>query len=366
MSVPYFTLSRQYESIKPEINEAIAKVLAEGHFIMGPEVAALEKALSEYLGVRHVITCANGTDSLVMTMDVLGIHDGDEVITTPYTFIASVECVSHLGGTPVFADVERDAFTIDPDKIRKAITPRTKAIVPVHIFGQPCDMDQIMSIARKHGLTVIEDCAQAIGATYKGKRVGTIGHIGCFSLFPTKNLGCYGDGGFIVTDDDEWAALLRRKRTHGSNPKYYHDMFGYNSRLDTLQAAIVLAKLTHLDGWNAKRLQIARRYNEAFAGLPVQRPVEKPDRGHVYHLYVLGTDDRDAFKAHLDARGVGSGVYYPLPMHLQKVYASLGYKPGSLPAAEALAPSMLALPCFPELTDDEQEQVINAVKSYFR
>lgn len=366
MSVPYFTLSRQYETIKPEIDAAIAKVLTEGHFIMGPEVLELEKALAKYLGVKHVIACANGTDALVMTMDILGIGPGDEVITTPYTFIASVECVSHLGGTPVFVDVEPDSFTIDPEKIRKAITPRTKAIIPVHIFGQPCDMDAIMAIAKEHNLTVVEDCAQAIGATYKGKRVGSIGQIGCFSLFPTKNLGCYGDGGFIVTDNDEWAALLRRKRTHGSNPKYYHDMFGYNSRLDTLQAAIVLAKLPHLDSWNAKRLEIARRYNEAFASLPVRLPVEMEGRGHVYHLYMMGTDDRDAFKAHLDAIGVGSGVYYPLPMHLQKVYAGMGYQPGSLPVAETLAPSMLAIPCFPELTDDEQQQVIDAVKSYFR
>ncbi len=366
MNVPYFTLSRQYEAIKPEIDAAIAKVLSEGHFIMGPEVLELEKALAQYLGVKHVIACANGTDALVMTMDVLGISPGDEVITTPYTFIASVECVSHLGGTPVFVDVEPDSFTIDPEKIKKAITPRTKAIIPVHIFGQPCDMDAIMAIAKEHNLAVVEDCAQAIGATYKGKRVGSIGHIGCFSLFPTKNLGCYGDGGFIVTDSDEWAALLRRKRTHGSNPKYYHDMFGYNSRLDTLQAAIVLAKLPHLDNWNSKRLEIARRYNEAFQGLPVRLPVEKEGRGHVYHLYMMGTDDRDAFKAHLDNLGIGSGVYYPLPMHLQKVYADMGHQPGDLPVAEALAPSMLAIPCFPELTEEEQNQVIEAVKSYFR
>jgi dTDP-4-amino-4,6-dideoxygalactose transaminase len=333
---------------------------------MGPEVAELEKALAQYLGVKHVVACANGTDALVMTMDVLGINPGDEVITTPYTFIASAECVSHRGGTPVFADVEPDSFTIDPEQIRKKITPHTKAIVPVHIFGQPCDMDAVMAIAKEHNLIVVEDCAQAIGATYKGKRVGSIGQIGCFSLFPTKNLGCYGDGGFVVTDNDEWAAMLRRKRTHGSNPKYYHDMFGYNSRLDTLQAAIVMAKLPHLDGWNKKRLGIARHYNEAFAGLPVRLPVERKGRGHVYHLYVLGTDNRDAFKAHLDNKGIGSGVYYPLPMHLQKVYAYLGCKPGDLPAAEALAPSMLAIPCFPELTDGEQQQVIDAVKSYFR
>jgi dTDP-4-amino-4,6-dideoxygalactose transaminase len=366
LSVPYFTLSRQYESIKPGIDAAIAKVLAEGHFIMGPEVTELEKQLSGYLGVKHVVCVANGTDALVLAMDVLGIGPGDEVITTPYTFFASAECVSHKGGTPLFVDVEPDAFTIDPEKIKKAITPRTRAIIPVHIFGQPCDMDAIMAVASEHNLAVVEDCAQAIGATYKGHHVGTIGQIGCFSLFPTKNLGCYGDGGFIVTDNDDWAALLRRKRTHGSNPKYYHDMLGYNSRLDTLQAAIVLAKLPHLDGWNAKRLEIARKYNEAFAGLPLRRPVEKAGRGHVYHLYVLGTDDRDAFKAHLEAQGIGSGVYYPLPLHLQKVYDGLGYKPGALPVSEALAPSMLAIPCFPELIESEQQQVINAVKSYYR
>lgn len=365
MSVPFFTLTRQYESIKPEIDAAVMKVLSEGHFIMGPEVSEFEAKAAEYLGVKHIVAVGNGTDALVMTMDVLGIKQGCEVITTPYTFIASAECISHLGGTPVFVDVEQDAFTIDPAKIEKAITPRTRAIIPVHIFGQPCDMDGVMRIAKAHDLIVVEDCAQAIGAAYKGRRVGSIGQISCFSLFPTKNLGCYGDGGFVATDNAEWAETLRRKRTHGSKPKYYHDMFGYNSRLDTLQAAITLAKLPHLDRWNTRRLEIAREYNKAFAGLPVRLPVEKEGRSHIYHQYVIGTGDRDAFQVHLESRGVGSAVYYPLPMHLQKVYIPLGYKPGDLPVAESLAPSMLALPCYPELSAGEQQQVIEAVKSFF-
>jgi dTDP-4-amino-4,6-dideoxygalactose transaminase len=364
LSVPFFTLSRQYESIKDEVDTAIAKVLAEGHFIMGPEVTELEKRLADYLGVKHVISMANGTDALVIALDVLGVGPGDEVITTPYTFFASAECISHRGATPVFVDVDRTTFTIDPEEVRKAITPRTRAVIPVHLFGQPCDMGALMAIAREHGIYVVEDCAQAIGAACARKKVGTIGDIGCFSLFPTKNLGCYGDGGFVVTDSDEWAAVLRKKRTHGSNPKYYHDMLGYNSRLDTIQAAIVLAKLPHLDSWNARRLEIARRYNEAFAGLPVHLPKEAAGRTHVYHLYMFGAPDRDKLKNHLEALGIGSGIYYPLPLHLQQVYKDMGYKTGSLPNAEDLSPSMLALPCYPEMTGEEQQQVIDAVKSF--
>lgn len=366
LSVPFFTLTRQYQSIKADVDAAIFGVLNEGHFILGPEVEAFEKNMAGFLGVKHVVGVANGTDALVIALDVLGIGPGDEVITTPYTFFASSECISHRGAKPVFVDVEPDYFTIDPAKLEKAITPRTRAIIPVHIFGQPCDMESIMRIAKAHNILVVEDCAQAIGAAFKGKKVGSVGSIGCFSLFPTKNLGCYGDGGFIVTDNDEWATLLRKKRTHGWGPKYYHSMLGYNSRLDTMQAAIALTKIPYLESWNARRLQIARRYNEEFQSLPVRRPVEAEGRLHVYHLYMLGTPDRDALKGYLEERGIGSGIYYPLPLHLQEVYSDLGYKAGSLPVSEELSPSMLALPCYPELEDEEQQQVIEAVKSFYK
>jgi dTDP-4-amino-4,6-dideoxygalactose transaminase len=365
MSVPFFTLTRQYAELKAEIDSAVSAVLAQGHFIMGPQVQDLEKQLEEYLGTKHVVSVANGTDALVMALDALGIDEGDEVITTPYTFFASAECISHHRATPVFADVDPITYDIDPNQIRKAITPRTKAIIPVHIFGNPCNMDEIMKIAREHNLFVLEDCAQAIGATYRNKHVGTIGDIGTYSLFPTKNLGCYGDGGFIATNNDDYAAVLRKKRTHGSSPKYYHSMIGYNSRLDTIQAAIVLAKLPHLDAWNIRRREVALHYNEAFAALPVRRPFNTENGEHIYHLYMLGVPNRDLFKEYLDKHGIGNGIYYPLPLHLQEVYKPFGFQTGTMPVAEMLAPSMLALPCYPEITDAEISEIIKTVVDFF-
>ncbi|HOV69555.1 MAG TPA: DegT/DnrJ/EryC1/StrS family aminotransferase, partial [Clostridia bacterium] len=288
-----------------------------------------------------------------------------EVITSPYTFFASAECISVRGALPVFADIDPVSYCIDPQSVAKLINSRTRAIIPVHIFGQPADMDALMSLAREHRLAVVEDCAQAIGAEYAGKRVGGFGDMGTFSFFPTKNLGGCGDGGMVVTNNPEYAEALKIKRVHGSKPKYYHKVLGYNSRLDELQAALLNVKLPYLDAWNKRRREIAMNYNEAFASLPVHRPMEKPGRKHIYHLYMLQVPDRDDFRRFLKEKGVETGLYYPVPLHLQEVYRDLGYKAGDLPVSEHASAHCVALPCYPELTDDEQNEVISAVKAYF-
>jgi len=363
--VPLLDAVKQYETIKDEIGEAVRQVLESGNYIMGPAVKQFEDAVAAYCNVDYAIGLANGTDALVLTLDALGIGPGDEVITTPFTFFASAEAVSQLGATPVFVDIRPDCYNIDASKLEAAITPRTKAIIPVHIFGQPAEMDELLAIARKHDLHVIEDACQAMGSSYENRAAGSIGTAGCFSFFPTKNLGGYGDGGMVITNDAALAQKIRQLRVHGSNPKYYHSMVGYNSRLDALQAAMLHVKLPHLDEWNRKRREKAAIYNEALRHLPLRLPVEQDNRYAIYHLYIIQTDVRKELMAYLEERGIASGIYYPVPLHLQEVYSGLGYAPGDLPEAEKAALGTMALPLYPEMSLEDQQYVIEVVQTFF-
>jgi dTDP-4-amino-4,6-dideoxygalactose transaminase len=363
--VSLLDLTAQYKDIKSEIKQAIDNVLESGNYIMGPFVKNFEQAMAEYCGTKYAIGVANGTDALLLTLDALGVGAGDEVITTPFTFFASAEVISQLGATPVFVDIDPKTYNMDPAKVEAAITPKTKAIIPVHIFGQPVDMDEIVDIANKHNIAVVEDACQAIGSKYKGKKIGSIGTAGCFSFFPTKNLGGYGDGGIVVTNDEELARKIQILRVHGSNPKYYHSIIGYNSRLDALQAAMLQVKLKYIDQWNQQRRDKAAVYNEALKDLPIQLPYVKENREAVFHLYIIQTKYRDELMAHLKEHGIASGVYYPVPLHKQEVYSGLGYEDGSLAESEKAALGTMALPLYPELALDDQEYVISVVREFF-
>ncbi len=367
MNIPLMDLKAQYRSIREEVLKAVEGVLEGGRYILGPEVKALEEEVAALCGAAHGVGVANGTDALVLTLDALGIGPGDEVITTPFTFFATAESISRVGATPVFVDIDPGTFNLDVSKIKEGITPRTKAILPVHIFGQPADMDEVTAIAREHGLWVIEDACQAIGAEYRGRKVGSLGHAACFSFFPTKNLGGYGDGGMVVTDDESLARKLRSLRVHGRTPesKYVNTRIGYNSRLDELQAAVLRVKLRRLEKWNEARRRKARLYSELLRDVPVEPPVEAADRTHIYHLYVIQAEERDALLAHLKRHGIASGVYYPIPLHLQEVYRSLGYGEGSLPRAETAAKRTLALPLYPEMPEEAVRRVAEVVRRFF-
>lgn len=366
-------LAGQYARIKPEVDAALAEVMRHTGFINGPEVKAFEQELAAYLGVKHVIGCANGTDALQIAMMALGLKPGDEVITASFTFVATVEVVALLGITPVFADVLPGTFNLDPADIERKITPRTKAIVPVHLFGQTADMEAIRTIAAKHGLYVIEDDAQAIGGTYTfsdgtRKKSGTIGHIASTSFFPSKNLGCYGDGGALFTDDDDLAKRVRRVCNHGSEVRYYHEVVGVNSRLDSLQAAVLRVKLKHLDGYAAARNAAAAYYDQAFAGVPkLVTPARSAQSDHVFHQYTLRVKGghRDTLKKHLEANGVPAMIYYPVPCHLQNAYRSDRFPAGSLPVTEQLTHEVLSLPMSTELDDEQLAHITATVKGYF-
>lgn len=362
MKVNLLDLKAQYETIKDEVESAIKEVLESAHFIMGPNVKKLEEEIAEYTGVKYGIGVANGTDALMLTLKALGIGQGDEVITTPFTFFASAETTSVVGATPVFADIEKDTLCIDPESIEKNITEKTKAIIPVHIFGQMCNMDRIMEIAKKHNLIVIEDACQAIGAEYKGKRAGSIGHVGCYSFFPTKNLGGYGDGGMIVTNDEKLADRIKLIRVHGSKVKYEHIAIGYNSRLDEMQAAVLRVKLNYIQKWNDSRKQHAHTYNELLKDTGIILPTEREDSLHVYHLYTIQSEKRDEIIKYLSENGIASGVYYPIPVHLQEVYQELGYKKGELSVAEDACTKTFALPLYPEMTKEQQHYVVDKIK----
>lgn len=364
--IPLLDLTEQYRQLKEELHTAILEVLESGQYILGSHVQAFEKAMAEYCGVKYGIGVANGTDALLLTLDALGIGPEDEVITTPFTFFATAEVISRLGAIPVFVDIDPDSYNIDVNLIEEAITPRTKAIIPVHLFGQPADMDELMQLASKHNIPVVEDACQAIGATYKGAKVGSIGIAGCFSFFPTKNLGGYGDGGMVVTNDETLAQKIRMLRVHGSNPKYYHSMIGYNSRLDTLQAAMLLVKLKYIDAWNQARREKAAYYAQAFKDLPIRTMKIKSERTAVYHLYVIYTEYRDELMHFLKEKGIATGIYYPVPLHLQEVYKDLGYEKGSLPHAEKAAECTMALPLYPELSHTDQEYIIASVYEFYR
>jgi dTDP-4-amino-4,6-dideoxygalactose transaminase len=365
MNISLIDLTKQYELLKEELHEAIEGVLRGGQFILGSNVRALEEEIACYTENKFGVGVANGTDALVLTLDALGIGPGDEVLTSPFTFFASAECISRVGARPVFVDIDPLTYCMNINQIEEKITERTKAIIPVHIFGQTVDMDPILAIAEKYGLYVIEDACQAIGASYKGKPAGSMGIAGCFSFFPTKNLGCYGDGGMVVTSDEELAGKIRLLRAHGSPKKYYHERLGYNSRLDEIQAAILRVKLRYLDKWNEARRQKAAVYTEAFKDLPVKTPYEAPYGRHVYHLYVMATSERDALSNYLKQKGIGCGIYYPLPLHLQPVYKELGYDKGDFPIAENLCEEALAIPLYPELEEEKQQYIIQTIREFF-
>ncbi len=358
-------VNRQFQSLKPELVKQFEQLIDSGKYIMGNRVMVLEEALAKKTGALYAIGVANGTDALVLTLDAYGIGAGDEVITTPYTFFATAEAISRRGATPVFADVEPDTYNINPSHVEALITTKTKAILPVHLFGQPVEMDSLNQIAKKHGLVVIEDACQAFGATYKGKPVGSLGDAACFSFFPTKNLGTMGDGGMIVTSDPLLASQIRKLRHHGSRTKYYHDEIGYNSRLDELHAMILLTALERMDDWNAQRRALAQRY---YAGLQqlsyLQLPVHSQDNNPVYHLFCLASNERDQVVASLRQADIQTGIYYPCPLHLQKAYEHLHYKKGDFPVAEQLASQLFAIPMNPFLKPSEQDQVIAALQSF--
>ncbi|MBK9275595.1 MAG: DegT/DnrJ/EryC1/StrS family aminotransferase [Flavobacteriales bacterium] len=363
----------QYARIKPEVDAAFERVIGSAAFINGPEVKAFEQELAAYLGARHVIGCANGTDALQIAMMALDLKPGDEVITPSFTFVATVEVVALLGIVPVFADVLPDSFNMDPEDVRRKITPRTKAIVPVHLFGQTADMDAIMAIAAEHDLFVIEDNCQAVGSDHRSaggavRKSGTIGHIGTTSFFPSKNLGCYGDGGALFTNDDALAKKLRRVCNHGSEVRYYHEVVGVNSRLDSLQAAVLRIKLRHLDAYAGARQAAAAHYDAAFAGVPgLTIPARSAFSTHVFHQYTLRVADgrRDALRKHLEDRGIPAMIYYPVPCHLQNAYKSPRFAEGSLPVTERLVHEVLSLPMSTELDSEQLEHITGAVKAFF-
>jgi dTDP-4-amino-4,6-dideoxygalactose transaminase len=372
--IPPLDLKKQYTLIQPEVEAAILKVLASGKYIKGEFVERFEQDFATYIGTPHCIACNSGTDALFLALRALDIGPGDEVITSPFTFIATAEVISAVGATPVFVDIEPDGFNINGEAIAAAITPKTRAIIPVHLFGEPTDMTALMAIAQSHNLPIIEDCAQATGATWNGQKVGAIGHIGCFSFYPTKNLGAFGDGGAVTTRDGAIAAKIRMLADHGRTGGYYHEAVGVNSRLDAVQAAILSVKLRHLDTWNAHRREVAQRYDQLLSPIPgIILPQSHAGGTSVWNQYTIRvqpenmgnqspSEVRDQVRRSLQERQVGSAVYYPLPLHLQPVYQSLGYHPGQLPVSEHASKEVLSLPMFPELTPDQQERVTYAVK----
>lgn len=368
--IPAFDLTRQNAALSQELMAAIGKVVSGGHFILGDQVSRLEQIIAQLCGTRHAIAVGNGSDALYLALLAFGIGPGDEVITTAFSFFATAGSIARVGATPVFCDIDPHTFNLDPAQIEPRITPRTRAILPVHLYGQPADMEPILEVAGRHHLLVIEDAAQALGARYKGRPVGSLGNAGCISFFPTKNLGAFGDAGMVVTNDDQTAERLRMLRAHGSKVKYHHELLGINSRLDALQAAILNVKLPHLATWTERRRELATRYSQLLAGTPAARdgfvvtPVELPQVYHVYHQYTVRARNRDFLRQHLKDKGIETAVYYPLPLHLQPVFRHLGYQEGSLPQAEAAAREVLSLPLFPELTDAEADRVVRAMEEF--
>ena len=388
--IPVMNVTRQYESIKDELDKAALDVLHGGQYILGKNVEDFEKAFASYCGVQYAVGVGNGSDALVIALKACGVKPGDEVITTAMSFSATAEAITSVGATPVFADCTRDTFCIDPDEIEKKVTNKTKAIIPVHLYGQCADMDAINKIADAYNLKVIEDCAQAAGSVYKGKKAGSLGNVGCVSFFPTKNLGCAGDGGIIVTNDESIYRQCRALRVHGSGldgiytygiqndivvseesidfngnlPKYYNFVTGYNSRLDAIQAALLLVKLPHLDLWNKRRREIAKQYDERISNPLITKPFISEWNTPIYYVYTIVVEKRDELREYLKQNEITSGVYFPIPFHLQKVYEGLRYKKGDMPNAEFVGEHTLVLPMFPELTQEEINKVIETINRW--
>lgn len=392
MNIPLLNLKRQYKNIEEEVNASVLECFKNAQYIMGENVKEFEKEIANKIGVKHAITVGNGTDALIIALKSLGIKEGDEVITTDYTFFATAEAIRFVGATPVFCDVELDTYNIDPSQIEEKITDKTKAIICVHLFGNACKMDEINDIAKRHNLYVVEDAAQAINSQYNGKNVGNLGDVACFSFFPTKNLGCFGDGGMITTNDDDLATIIRALKVHGSgengmkayailndeevevveqnsgdntvyNPlKYYNYLIGHNSRLDEIQAAILRIKLKHLDEYTENRRSISHGYIEALKDTSLVMPTETEGGKHVFHLFILQSENREEIESKLKEKGIATGTYYKVPMHLQKAFNDLGYKKGDFPNAEYLSERTFAIPLFPEMNDEEREYIINSIK----
>lgn len=372
MKIPMLDLVSQYRSIKAEIDQAILGVLDSGAYIMGPQVKEFEDNMSSFLGAKHSIGVASGSDALLLTLDALGVEKGDKVVVPAFTFFATAGAVHRLGAIPVFVDIDPETYNMNLDKVENILNneANVKAIIPVHLFGLPVDMQRLMNLANQFGVYVIEDACQAINAdcTYPiGKKAGTVGHAGCFSFFPSKNLSCFGDGGMIITNDNALADKLRILRVHGSNPKYFHKVVGYNSRLDTIQAAVLNVKLKYLSQWTSQRRAAAALYNEAFQTKGLQNKVKWPQLidGHVFHQYVIEVDNRDQLIEHLNKNGIGTSIYYPLPLHLQECFRVLGYQLWSLPIAEKASQRVLALPIDPALTKEQIDFVIDAISRFF-
>lgn len=392
MNIPLLNLKRQYKNIEEEVNASVLECFKNAQYIMGENVKQFEKEIANKIGVKHAITVGNGTDALIIALKSLGIKEGDEVITTDYTFFATAEAIRFIGATPVFCDVELDTYNIDPSQIEEKITEKTKAIICVHLFGNACKMDEINDIAKRHNLYVVEDAAQAINSQYNGKNVGNLGDVACFSFFPTKNLGCFGDGGMITTNDDDLATIMRALKVHGSgengmkayailndeefevveqnsgdntvyNPlKYYNYLIGHNSRLDEIQAAVLRIKLKHLDEYTENRRSISHGYIEALKDTSLVMPTETEGGKHVFHLFILQSENREEIESKLKEKGIATGTYYKVPMHLQKAFNDLGYKKGDFPNAEYLSERTFAIPLFPEMNDEEREYIINSIK----
>ena len=364
----FFNAQKQYKQIKKEIDSIVIKVLSSGVFIEGKEVEECEKEIAKFCNTKYAVSLNSGTDALFLSLKALGVGPGDEIITTPFTFIATAEVIANCGAKPVFVDIKPETFNIDSSKIKKVITKKTKAIIPVHLFGQMADMDEVMKIAKEYKLFVIEDAAQALGAEYKSRKAGTIGDLGCFSFFPTKNLGACGDGGMIVTNNKKLADKIRLLRNHGSSlrEKYLNLILGTNSRLDTIQAAILRVKLKRLKKWNKKRIENAKYYNKKLEGVgDIRIPVVTPSQTHIFHQYTIRAKRRNKLRKHLKEKGVPTMIYYFLPLHLQPAFQYLGYKRGNFPIAERAAKEVLSLPIYPELTKKDQNYIIQKIKEFY-
>lgn len=367
---PFLDLTSQFHSIRSEVMDAVGRVLESQKCVLGPEVQAFEREAAEFLGCGFAVGCASGSDALLLALMAFEVRPGDEVITTPFTFVATAGSIVRLGARPVFVDIDPGTFNLDPQQLERAISPRTRAIMPVHLFGLSADMKPILAVAEQHRIPVVEDAAQAIGATYNGRQVGTLGAFGCFSFFPSKNLGAAGDGGLVTTNDAELADRIRILRGHGSRQRYYYEVIGMNSRLDSIQAAILRVKLAHLNEWANARRRNAERYRKLFGQFDLLHRVALPGTpegyGHVYNQYTIRAPKRDELKEYLGTRGIPSEIYYPLPLHVQHAFAYLGYKAGDFPHSEEAAQQVLSLPIYPELSEEQQNRVVSAIADFYK